>query len=745
MRFNELSRHSDEHLPTLEDPEPEHDAVFVDPEIIGTGRLIYGRLLPEEESQLPPTPTTSRTSIPITRNRPAVTKHQQVPGGWDDAIEEPDGSAPISPPLTAHHEATPDPGNNEDEGESDMFQDALSGDDRQSLARETELPDPLALDTPAESSGRRLRSRTKVDYAKLNKGIRESETLPSPRGGKKKGSNALATFAAMTPTGYREPNAPENIHDQILICSTLKATIMTQADVPKNYSKTKKRQDFDDKWWPEMQKQYDSLVSKGVWTLVKRPDDIFVLPGQWVYDEKFPADKDPYARARWVVCGNRASQDSWDVEDLYAAVTNYTSLRVFVSLVAIRDLEWGQFDAVTAFLNADAEKDIWVEQPHGFNDGTRRVCKLNKALYGIKEAPLWWLRKATKVMKKLGFEQLTVDSCIFVRGDVILILYVDDKAVAAPTQAEVTAVGEEIGKEFEIKSLGTVKSFLGIQFVRDRPNRRIYMHQAPYIEKILKKFCDSPENMTTAATPWPHSCSLPTVWESDANAQHEWLQRTGSLNHLAVATRADIAHCVSRLSEANKGPSSAHHIPMKHLFRYLAGTIHLAMPLGGKVTIENLHLRGYSDAAFADDLVKRVSTGGHIIFIAEGAVHWKTKKQTIVATSSTEAEFMNLTPTGMSLLWIAKLLEELGLKQRKPLLLLTDSQNARINVLNPLNPARTRHIDIRYKWVIDRTTKGDFDLQLVTTEDMAADGLTKPLQKMKHAAFVKQLRMQFVG
>jgi hypothetical protein len=80
--------------------------------------------------------------------------------------------------------------------------------------------------------------------------------------------------------------------------------------------------------------------------------------------------------------------------------------------------------------------------------------------------------------------------------------------------------------------------------------------------------------------------------------------------------------------------------------------------LGGKADIKQLNLRAYSDASFADNLPSRVSTAGHVVFLGEGPVHWKSRKQSIVASSTTEAEFMNLTPTGMSLLWISYMLQE---------------------------------------------------------------------------------------
>ena len=100
--------------------------------------------------------------------------------------------------------------------------------------------------------------------------------------------------------------------------------------------------------------------------------------------------------------------------------------------------------------------------------------------------------------------------------------------------------------------------------------------------------------------------------------------------------------------------------------------------------MENLDLKAYCDAAFADELVSRYSTAGHVIFVAGGPVYWVSKKQTLVTLSTTEAEFINLTPTGCSLIWIKSLLQELDcLNSNCALqLIFTDSKNALAIAMN---------------------------------------------------------------
>ena len=145
---------------------------------------------------------------------------------------------------------------------------------------------------------------------------------------------------------------------------------------------------------------------------------------------------------------------------------------------------------------------------------------------------------------------------------------------------------------------------------------------------------------------------------------------------------------------------------MQHIFRYIIGTFKFRLQYGGKTLRKTLYC--YADAAYADNLLSRRSTAGYIVFLGGGLVLWKSKKQTMVTLSTLEAEFINLTPAGLALLWINNMLTEFGKGQESLLLLYTDSQNARQTVLNKLNSARTRHIDIKYKWVIEKVEEKKF-------------------------------------
>jgi hypothetical protein len=516
-----------------------------------------------------------------------------------------------------------------------------------------------------------------------------------------------------------------------------------RADFPQNYRQATRLSNFNDYWFPAMRQQDDSLIAKKVYDLVPKRQGMTVLPSKWVFDEKIdPHTGTTTARARWVVCGN-FDQGSWNAQDVYAAVVNSVTVKTFFALVAVQDLECHQFDFKTAFLNAPIPDgaEYYVEPPPGLGKPPGYVCKLNKALYGLRQSPLYWFLAIKPVMESLGFEALPSDLCLFRHKglNILIVLYVDDLLIAAANVESINSIRDRLRAIYDLNEIGEVRRFLGFDVIRDRAARNIFISQSSYIKTLLKKV--NMWDCSPATTPWPSKFELPTAWEPLTTEQKTCIKKTGSLNWITCGTRPDISYTVSRLCEADSGPSQAHLDLTKHLFRYLRGTIDEGLEFGGHLNVDDLKLITFADASWADQQPSRHSTGGHVVFVAGGPVLWKTKKQTFVALSTTEAEFTNLTPAGQSTLWVAKILEDCGVPQSLPQIVYTDSLNAYLTVMNPLNVARTRCIDIRYKWIIEQVQRGRLKVSHIKGIEMAADGLTKPLMREKHARFVRLLGM----
>ena len=181
-------------------------------------------------------------------------------------------------------------------------------------------------------------------------------------------------------------------------------------------------------------------------------------------------------------------------------------------------------------------------QPEGFDDGSGRVCRLRKALYGLRKAPLWWFNTLSTCLHEIGFEPLSTDMCFFKcdRLSALLILYVDDLLIAALDKDTIKAVEDLLVNCFNLKALGEVHEFLGIQVERNREERNVFLHQKRYTERILEAFAAT--DLKPAKTPWDHKLSIPAVFDPDES------RPTNTAGRLALST-------ISRLTLAPALPS----------------------------------------------------------------------------------------------------------------------------------------------------------------------------------------------
>jgi hypothetical protein len=485
-----------------------------------------------------------------------------------------------------------------------------------------------------------------------------------------------------------------------------------------------------EKWLAACKTQLAKINKKGTWVLTDLPPGQKALPSKWVFD--------PKGRARLVVCGN--FERKADVET-FAAVVNMTMVKIFFMVVASQDWECQQYDFEAAFLNGELkERDVYIRQPPGFTDGTRRVCKLLKTLYGLRDSPLVWFREVTQLMRSLGFEPLSSDACVFVNKDksVWIMVYVDDMAIAAATREQIEAIARQLGEAFSLDALGDIKKFVGLRIIRDRNLRTITISQLPYIQRVLEM--KGWENLKGVGSPLDvnikYDLDAPEIEEKE---KEEYLELVGSAQWVSNNTRPDVAYAANHLGRHRQKPTRQHADQLKRVWRYISGTKKLGLILGGKLDLSDLDLWLHCDASWADDPISRKTTAGHIIYAGESILKWQSKRQDIIALSTTEAEFINLSTAGRDMIWIKRLLRDTGIPVRKVPAIGTDSRNALKAAESSQINLSTRHTDVRYKWIKEKVRLGELTLNWVESRKMRADGLTKALTPAKQMEFVRLL------
>ena len=199
-----------------------------------------------------------------------------------------------------------------------------------------------------------------------------------------------------------------------------------------------------------------------------------------------------------------------------------------------------------------------------------------------------------------------------------------------------------------------------------------------------------------------------------------------------MATRPDIAYSTILLARYASNPNLEH----KNIFKYLSKTKDLGIIYTRK---DNGYISGYCDADYAGDIATAKSTNGYIFYLAKGPIMWKSKLQSIIAQSTTEAEYIAINIASKEAVYIKSLLQELGYYKQKKLPLYTDNNGALLLAKNPIFHEWTKHIAVKYHYIRDLINKGILDLIYIPTNVQKADGFTKALDKVKFKEFIRML------
>ena len=489
-------------------------------------------------------------------------------------------------------------------------------------------------------------------------------------------------------------------------------------------------------------KEFKALIAKGTFEYadisILKPKEK-PLPLMWVFTYKF--DGNGYLvkhKARLVARGDLQTTQ----EETYAATLAAQTFRAITAVVAHFDLETRQYDVVNAFVNAMLSEPIACECAEGFEvDG--KILWVRRALYGLKPSPYHWYREFTTTMEEeLGLFPVPGTNCLFKNQWIILLFFVDDIYLAyhSKDQSKVDDFQRKLLNKYETRMLGEGDHFLGIRIVRNRAERKLWLVQDSYIEKLADKF-----NITSNWTPkTPISSTELTPFDGTATAQqiYAYQQRVGSVNFPAVITRPDISKSVSKLSEFLMNPGPKHIDAVNQTLLYLIQTKYRAVEFDGKLQRPRLFMTS-SDASFADDSITRQSSYGYSIELFGGVIDWKAVKGKTVVTSSTESELMAISLTAKVFIQWQRFFRNINLDlQEDPTIYCDNLQTIRILTKEaPKLQTALKHVDIHQCWLRQEVQEGRIKVEWIATQDMVADGYTKLLPPQRHAQFVQQLRL----
>ncbi|CAI7863904.1 unnamed protein product [Closterium sp. NIES-54] len=439
-----------------------------------------------------------------------------------------------------------------------------------------------------------------------------------------------------------------------------------------------------------MEEEICSLVSMGTWELVERPPGVNIMKNRWVYGT--------------------------DYDKTYAPVSSYITLRIFLSIVAVLDLNLMQLDMKNAFLQSQLGRVLYMYQLDYFNDGTRQVCKLLKSLYGLKQLPLLWYRALDSVLLGAGWKKSQVDTALYFKfGDdkvtCWVLVYVDDLLAASSSTEMLKELKELLEATFELREISPVQKYLGLEIVCVRSARKLWLYQQGYADKQRRRFLEEEQTGRTPKTP--------VLVNAYAN------KLGSSLTMRSNQHRREVDRCLA----------------------YLANTRDTVLEFGGGA--ESLKLVGYVDADDASERHNRTSTGGYVFVFGGAVVSWSSQRIKCTTLSSTESEYVAATEAGKEGRCLCFLLAEFRqLDAGTPTVLRVDNKSA-IRVTEGMGlTGNLKHMKRRQAWLQYMVKRGKFSLRYIPTAEQPADFLTKALHYLafnRYSVAIGQVRLVDVG
>ncbi|KAM1046992.1 hypothetical protein PS2_026160 [Malus domestica] len=487
----------------------------------------------------------------------------------------------------------------------------------------------------------------------------------------------------------------------------------------------------DPKWREAMAAELLALEQNNTWTITSLPPSHRAIGCKWVYKIKYHLDGTVERYKARLVTKGFTQREGIDYRETFTPVAKLTTVRCLLAVAAVRNWSLHQMDVQNAFLHGDLLEEVYMHLPPGLRrqGENQMVCRLNKSLYGLKQASRSWFQKFSNAIRQDGFQQSMADYSLFtkVSGDsfTVVLIYVDDMIITGNDDSAITNLKGFLHTQFRIKDLGHLRYFLGVEVARSTTG--ISISQRKYTLDILDEA--GLLGAKPVQTPMKENVKLsPIDGELLKNASY-YRRLVGRLIYLTI-TRPEITYSVHILSQFMQHPRKPHLNAVHRLLRYLKGSPGQGLFFPSK---GNLLLTGFCDADWARCSITRRSVTGYCIFLGGALVSWRTKKQGTVSRSSAESEYRAMASITCELTWMRYLLRDLQVTHHKPARLYCDNQAALHIAANPVFHERTKHIEIDCHIVRERILSGAITTTHVSSANQLADIFTKPLgQGMFH-------------
>ncbi|GJV86176.1 putative ribonuclease H-like domain-containing protein [Tanacetum coccineum] len=503
------------------------------------------------------------------------------------------------------------------------------------------------------------------------------ENQTNPHAGTSEVTNSAGTLQTPNANAYEEEDEAEEL---IVVPTTVRHTA-SKVRPRKSSTNSKAEEELDElalkhlREVPKNKATSTTSVNSGsgpVNTQHADQDDsdmpeltIFNKPQKGIFDEASYDDEGMISKAlkddSWVEAMQEEllqHEEGIDYDELFAHVTRIEAIRLFLAFASFMGFIVYQMDVKSGFLYDTIDEEVYVSQPPSFvdPDHSKKVYKVVKALYGLHQAPRAWYATLSIFLEKHGYRRGTIDKTLFIKKDkkdiMLVQVYVDDIIFGSTRKSWCDEFEALMKGRFQMSSMGELIFFLGLQ-VKQKTDG-IFISQDKYVADMLKKF--DLTSVKTAITPMETKMALTKDEEADEVDVHLYRSMIGSLMYL-TASRPDIMFAVCACSRFQVTPKTSHLNAVKRIFKYLKGKPNLGLWYPRESSFD---LEAYSDSDYAGANLDRKSTTGGCQFLGSRLISWQCKKQTIVATSTTEAEYVAAASCCGQVLWIQNQMLDYG-------------------------------------------------------------------------------------
>ena len=452
-----------------------------------------------------------------------------------------------------------------------------------------------------------------------------------------------------------------------------------------------------------------------------------VIDAKWVYTWK--VDEQGWvvkAKSRLVARGFK-QREGIDFGETFAPTVSSSCVRLLSAIACEYDLDLCHFDVDQAFVQSRLDENVFLRLPRGCGKMSGKVVRLNKSLYGLKQASRTWHAHLTMCLLRLGFEQCLTDVCVFRltedgRVTIIAVVHVDDN-FAVGWKERCDRLCADLNRAIPVKNLGELKWYGGCRYSRDRERGTLTISQQSFAEELVKKFG------VTSVQNVPLRVGL-KLEEFDVDEETEsWPFRelVGGLMWLAISTRPDISNAVRSVARYCSAPKAIHWKAALGILAYINDTSDFGITYQ-RGTSASISLEVFADADYASKATDRRSVSGGAIMCGGACVCWFSRTQKCVTLSTSEAEYIALGDAVKELLFLRQVWRFMLPGKGMPCFpIFEDNQGAVQLSQNPVSNSNSKHIDVRHHFLRELVRQGDISVSHVPSEDQHADILTKAL------------------